>query len=63
MSKNIHKLFNEEIKVINIGLPSFADELKKQGVTVLSLDWKPPTISPKVQALLERIKKTQHDQR
>ncbi len=29
-------------QVINIGLESFADDLRAQGVTVVHLDWRPP---------------------
>jgi len=31
-----------ELQVINIGLESFAQDLKAQGVAVAHLDWRPP---------------------
>lgn len=31
-----------ELQVINIGLESFAQDLKTQGVAVVQLDWRPP---------------------
>ncbi len=31
-----------ELQVINIGLESFAQDLKAQGVAVVHLDWRPP---------------------
>lgn len=31
-----------ELHVINIGLESFADDLRAQGVAVIQLDWRPP---------------------
>jgi len=32
----------ETIRVINIGLASFADDLRAAGVRVVDLDWRPP---------------------
>ena len=43
MSKNkIEELFNQELKVINIGLESFSENLKREGVDVVQVDWSPP---------------------
>ena len=36
------KLFNNELKVINIGIEMFADDLERQDVDVLHVDWQPP---------------------
>ncbi len=36
------KLFNKELKVINIGIEMFADDLEKQNVDVIHVDWRPP---------------------
>jgi FdrA protein len=30
------------LRVINIGLESFADDLRAEGVAVIQLDWRPP---------------------
>lgn len=38
---NFSKLFYNDLKVINVGLDSFADSLKQQNVFVASVDWKP----------------------
>ena len=35
-------LLNGLPQVINIGLASFADELTKQGIVVVHVDWSPP---------------------
>ncbi len=35
-------LLNGPPQVINIGLASFADELTKQGIVVVHVDWSPP---------------------
>jgi hypothetical protein len=40
--KKISELFSKELKVINMGLDSFADNLRKEDVNVLQMDWKPP---------------------
>jgi hypothetical protein len=36
------KLFNKELKVINIGIQMFADDLETQDVDVIHVDWQPP---------------------
>ncbi|MHA2400163.1 MAG: fdrA domain protein [Promethearchaeota archaeon] len=38
----IEKLFNVELKVINIGIEMFADDLEKQKVDVIHVNWRPP---------------------
>ena len=40
--KKINELFSKELKVINMGLDSFADNLRREEVEVLQVDWKPP---------------------
>ncbi|KAF2956572.1 DUF1116 domain-containing protein [Marinitoga sp. 38H-ov] len=35
-------LFKEELKIVNIGLKSFYEDLKRQGANVVHVDWKPP---------------------
>ncbi|SVC33192.1 uncharacterized protein METZ01_LOCUS286046 [marine metagenome] len=43
MSKlEINDLLEEPLKVINIGLEGFAEELKQQGVETVQVDWTPP---------------------
>jgi FdrA protein len=32
----------QTLRVINIGLASFADDLRAQGVAVVATDWRPP---------------------
>ncbi len=56
----LKKLFRDPVKVINVGLPSFSDDLKKQGVIVQHVDWRPPAGgNRKIQELLERVRKSQ----
>jgi hypothetical protein len=40
--REINGLFGRELAVINMGLDSFAENLKKEEVKVLQMDWKPP---------------------
>jgi len=54
--KKINELFSKELKVINMGLDSFAENLRKQEVEVLQMDWKPPAGGDKrLIALLEKL--------
>jgi FdrA protein len=44
------------LQVINIGLESFADDLRAQGVEVIQLDWRPPAGgNPRLAALLASL--------
>ncbi len=55
---NINQLFNKELKVINMGLKSFAEDLKSQEIKVLHVDWRPPAGGNKrMAALLAKLKK------
>ena len=36
------RLLGGELRVINIGLKSFADELRRRGARVTHVDWQPP---------------------
>jgi hypothetical protein len=44
VEKEIEKknILTEKIKVINIGITTFADDLRSQNVEVVHVDWKPP---------------------
>jgi len=35
-------ILTEELKVVNIGISTFADDLRSQNVDVVHVDWKPP---------------------
>jgi FdrA protein len=44
------------IKVINIGLESFAEDLSNANIPVIQMDWRPPAGGdPKLIALLDRL--------
>jgi FdrA protein len=36
------RLLDAPLKVVNVGLAGFANELEGQGVDVVQVDWKPP---------------------
>jgi len=43
-------------RIINIGLPVFAEELAAAKIAVLQLDWAPPAIAdPRIRALLAKL--------
>jgi deoxyribodipyrimidine photolyase-like uncharacterized protein len=35
-------LFKQRLRIVNIGLKTFAEDLKRQGVEVIHVDWQPP---------------------
>lgn len=53
----VNELFKQELKVINMGLRSFANDLKSQGVTVIHVDWRPVAGgNKKMASLLSKLK-------
>jgi len=49
-------ILGSEIRAINVGLPSFADDLESQGVKLERVDWKPPAGGDeKMLRLLEKL--------
>jgi len=49
-------VFTEPLRVINIGIEMFAEDLKLAGVEVVQLDWRPPTSgNPRLATLLARL--------
>ncbi len=50
------KLLQAEIRVINIGLREFADDMQRCKVAVVHVDWSPPAlVDPKIASLLARL--------
>jgi uncharacterized UPF0146 family protein len=48
--------FGKKVKVINLGIASFADDLRQQGVETIHTDWRPPAGgNKKIQALLDKV--------
>jgi len=53
----INELFQEELKIINMGLQSFNKNLKEQNVKSVQVDWKPPARgNKKMLSLLDKLK-------
>lgn len=45
-----------ELKVVNIGLRLFYDELKRQGVSTVHVNWRPPAVLEKdLEDILSKI--------
>jgi len=38
----VNELFNSQLKSINLGLESFYDAMKDQGIPAVHVEWKPP---------------------
>lgn len=52
----ISDLFARELRVINCGLESFAEELEQLGVSVIHVEWSPPAGGdPRKAALLAAL--------
>ena len=50
------RLLTAPVRVINVGLEGFAEELKAQGVAVTHVQWSPPANGdPKLAALLAKL--------
>ena len=63
MSK-LKDFFGKDVAVINLGLPSFADDLRSQGVSVIHTDWRPPAGgNKKIAALLDKVHRWQENVR
>lgn len=53
----MESLFNREVKVINMGLEDFANNLKAKGVDVRHVLWKPPAMGDEILlSLLDKLK-------
>ena len=56
MVEKILNLLNSELKVINVGLELFGDELKVQGVKVAHVAWQPlPKLEKEYEDILSKI--------
>lgn len=50
-------LFENELKVINMGLEGFAETLKERGTSVLHVRWQPPAMGDDdLLSLLDKLK-------
>ncbi len=46
-------LFGQPLRVVSLGLEVFAEELEREAVTVIHVDWRPPAAD--LAALLARL--------
>lgn len=57
-ARRINELFEGDLVVINMGLESFAENLRKEHVRVLQMGWRPPAGGNKrLVSLLARLGK------
>jgi hypothetical protein len=55
--EKIEELFRKDLVVINMGLQTFAENLVREKVKVLHMDWRPPAGGDKkMGSLLARLK-------
>ncbi len=56
MNNNSDSILGKKLNVITIGVSTFAEDFRKQGIAVLDLDWKPPAGgNPEMANLLEKL--------
>jgi hypothetical protein len=56
LSENKEPFFGKELVVVNIGIKSFYENLKKLNIKVAHVDWEPPAGGDEaVAALLDKI--------
>jgi acetoin utilization deacetylase AcuC-like enzyme len=56
--KKILNLFREDLVVVNLGLDTFADTLRKEQVKVIQMNWRPPAGgNQSLIALLDKLEK------
>ncbi len=49
-------ILSQSLKVVNVGISTFADDLRSQGVEVVQVEWRPPAGGdPEMLRLLERL--------
>ncbi len=54
--EKVNELFDRDLVVINMGLEVFSENLKKEEVKVLQMDWRPPAGgNEKLAALLSKL--------
>ena len=56
--EKISSLFKSGVCVVNVGMESFYNDLKDQGVSVVQLDWRPPVAKKDLLAKLKKLKQS-----
>jgi FdrA protein len=52
---SVATVLEQPLRVVNIGLELFAQDLAARGVVVVQVDWRPPAGGAQVAALLARL--------
>jgi hypothetical protein len=52
---SVDTVLGRPLRVINLGLEVFAQELEAEGVTIVHVEWRPPAGTADVAALLARL--------
>ena len=53
--ESLRQLLNSEVRVVNVGLIGFAQDLENAGASVVHVAWSPPVANPKMAALLAKL--------
>lgn len=54
--ESLNRLLKSDVRIVNIGLIGFADDLEKSGASVVHVDWSPPrTTTPQIANLLAKL--------
>ena len=60
MNAEARKLLSTELRVVNVGLELFANDLRSLGVPVVQVDWRPPAGGDqRMASLLQRLQSSQ----
>ncbi len=49
------RILEEKLKVLNLGLLDFYEDLKEQGVEAQQIDWRPPGVSGDMEKELDKL--------
>lgn len=52
---SVNELFNQGLKIINVGLISFKDSLEEEGFQVIQVDWRPPVVDEEALDAIDKI--------
>ena len=54
--ESLRRLLGSELRIVNVGLIGFAEDLEKSGASVVHVAWSPPAVTnPRMAALLAKL--------